>query len=277
MWWGIRVFAAVRAGRRGMSLLTLAVFVFSILSGLIGFSGAAGMARADVIRLRADQWCPFNCIPGSLAPGFMIELAREALAPFGHQIDYANLSWARSQVQVQTGEINGLIGTDDYEMPDLIFGPPLGQYQEALVFRTDEARPVTTPEDLQGLRLGALQGYEYNDLLQEYVTTHQSDATRVQLLSGENRINRNLRKLLNHRVDVLLGEYSVLLYALHTQALRDRVDLILLPEEASPLYIGFSPALDSSPLYAAQLSAGIRRLKHTGRYDQIMARYGLVD
>lgn len=274
MWWGIRIFAAmraglpVRAGLPGMQLLTVAVFVLSTLPGL---------TRADTIRLRADQWCPFNCTPGSLAPGFMVELAREALAPFGHRIDYANLSWSRSQSQVLAGEINGIIGTDPDEVPDLIFAPPLGQYQEVLVFRTGEARPVTTPEDLQDLRLGALQGYEYNDLLQDYVTAHQSDATRVQLLSGENGVNRNLRKLLNHRIDVVLGESSVLRYALHAGALRDRVDLLPLPEEPSPLYIGFSPALDSSHRYVAQLREGIKRLKHTGRYDQIMARYGLVE
>ena len=45
-------------------------------------------AKADVIDLRADEWCPFNCEAGSENPGFMVEIAREALALYGHDVGY---------------------------------------------------------------------------------------------------------------------------------------------------------------------------------------------
>lgn len=247
-----------------------------ILGLLLSLSGIGSLARADVIQLRADRWCPFNCTPDSHAPGFMIELTREALAPFGHTVQYANLSWSRSLAQVQSGEINGIIGTDPDEVTDLIFSPPLGRYQEAMAFRRGETRKITTLQDLQDLRLGAIQDYEYSDALSAYIASNKADPTRVQLLSGENGIGRNLRKLLAHRIDLLLEEHSVLLHAISTHGLHDEIDIVLY-DEMSALHIGFSPALESSHLYVAQLSTGLARLKHTGRYYEIMARYGLME
>lgn len=236
--------------------------------------GGAYPARADVIELRADQWCPFNCVPDSSAPGFMVELAREALAPFGHEVRYANLNWSRSLAEVRVGTVNGVIGTDTDESPDLVFGAPLAKYQEAAVFRRNEARPIATPQDLQGLRLGGIQDYDYAAALLDYIESNKTDPTQVQLLSGDNGLHRNLQKLLNHRIDLILEERSVLLHALNALGLRDQVDVIA-QEAVTPLYIGFSPALDSSALYASQLSQGLERLKLSGRYDEILTRYGL--
>lgn len=278
--WVIRYFTAV------LPALPLAPGLVARLAGrlagrlmlglMLGLAAPAGMARADVIQLRADRWCPFNCTPGSPAPGFMVELVSEALAPFGHKVHYANLGWSRSLAQVHNGEINGVIGTDPDEASDLIFSPPLGQYQEALAFRRGETLTVTTPQDLQALRLGAVQDYEYSDAINDYITEHKNHSHHVQLLTGENSLNRNLRKLLTHRIDVLLEEHSVLLFALKAEGMRDQVEII--PQgEVNLLYIGFSPALESSHLYVTQLHHGLTRLKHTGRYDQILARYGLME
>lgn len=157
-------------------------------------------ARADVIELRADPWCPFNCTPGSAAPGFMVELTREALAPFGHEVRYAQLNWSRSLVQVRSGEI--------------------------------------------------------------------------QLLSGNDALARNLRKLLAGRIDVMVEEHSALLYQLQQLGLQDQV--VLLPHaQSSSLHIGFSPRHPRSALYVRQMEQGLAELRRSGRYRAILARYGL--
>lgn len=64
--------------------------IFTVISSpLIGSGGAV---QADVVTLRADQWCPYNCVPGSDRPGYMIEIAREVFGRAGHQIDYQALN-----------------------------------------------------------------------------------------------------------------------------------------------------------------------------------------
>ena len=50
---------------------------------------------ADVITLRADEWCPYNCQPKSQNPGFIIEIAETVFKKAGHTIDYQVMPWAR--------------------------------------------------------------------------------------------------------------------------------------------------------------------------------------
>jgi polar amino acid transport system substrate-binding protein len=246
--------------------------------GLLGFVLLAGgqPARADVIELRASHWCPFSCSPGSPRPGLLVELAREALALFGHEVRYANLSWSRSLAQVQTGAVNGIIGPDLYKINNLIFSAPMILHQESLAFRSGEARPVTGPQDLEGLQLGAVQDYRHAPSLAQYIARHKADPTRVQLLSGEDGAGRNLRKLMSRRIDLVLEERSVLIYTARSLGLSDQIE-ILPYGEVDALHIGFSPALESSRLYAMQFNAGLAQLQQSGRYQDILASYRQVE
>lgn len=206
----------------------------------------------------------------------LVELTREALAPFGHEIRYALLNRSRSLVQVQAGEINAILGTRPEEHPELLFGPPLGHSQEALGFRSGEAQQVSAPQELQELRLGALRDQGYSEDFATYLGRNKNDPTRVQLLVGADGLKRNLKKLLNDRIDLVLEERAVLLHTLKRRRLRRQVEVVTLPGQI-PLHIGFAPGLDSSARYIAQLQEGLERLKHAGRYGEILARYGLEE
>ena len=39
-------------------------------------------ANAETINIVSDEWCPYNCEPGSDRPGFGIEIAMEAYAHY---------------------------------------------------------------------------------------------------------------------------------------------------------------------------------------------------
>lgn len=246
-----------------------------LLAAVIGLHAVP--AAADVIELRADHWCPFNCDPDAERPGFMVEIAREALGQFGHGVNYQTLNWTRSLDYARTGRIDGVIGTDPDEAPELVFGPPLGTYQEAMAFRPGEMRALESPEAMEGLRLGAISEYNYNTAaIGEYIEARSGDAIHVQLLSGENALVQNLRKLAAGRVDVVPEDHSVLRYTLANLGMQNAFE-IALDDEISELFIAFSPERETSALYAAQLSEGLEHLRATGRLDQILARYGLSD
>ncbi len=235
-----------------------------------------GTAQADTIELRADQWCPFNCEPGSERPGFMVEIAREALAIHGHTVNYDIMNWARSLEYVQSGRINGVIGTDEVESPDLVFGPPIGTYQEAVAFRAGEARQIGTSEAIEGLRIGAIKGYEYIDMVADYMEQNSGSSSLVQVLSGDNALEQNLRKLLAGRVDLVPEEHAVLAYTLSSMSISSDVEVALDPE-TSDLFIAFSPALEKSETYASQLTSGLEQLRASGRVAEIKSLYGLSE
>ncbi len=249
----------------------LFAFAFAVSTALAWQPG-----QAAVIELRADTWCPFNCDPDTDRPGFMVEIAREALAPYGHQVNYRTMNWARSLEFVRAGRIDGVIGTDADEGPDLIFGPPLATYREATAFRRGEARELTH-EAIEGLRVGVIAEYEYSsEAIISYIDEHGGDGALVQMLSGEMALAQNLRKLSAHRIDLVPEDNAVLRYTLANMGMQDAVDLVL-DEEVSELYIAFSPARETSQLYAEQLTEGVERLRQSGRLAEILARYGLTE
>ncbi len=231
------------------------------------------LAVSDTIVLMADEWCPYNCKPGSEAPGFMVEIASEALAPYGHEIDYQTLNWARSLHRAELGEIDGVIGAVPEEAPEFIFGPPIGTYVDVVAFRSGEALDPDTIADHGNLRLGAINGYEYYGVVNEYIELHASDSYLVQYMSGEDALAKNLRKLIAGRLDMVAEVRAVLEYTLANTGLKDQVELAL-TDDKNDIYIAFSPASPLSQTYADQLNEGVAQLRESGRFREIMLKYG---
>jgi len=230
-------------------------------------------ALSDTIVLMADEWCPYNCAPDSDAPGFMIEIAREALAPFGHEIDYQTLNWARSLYRAEVGEIDGVIGAIPDEAPSLIFGAPIGTYSDAIAFRSGEVIDPDTLLDHGDLRLGAINGYEYYGVVNDYIALKEHDRSLVQYSSGDDALSKNLLKLVSDRLDMVAEARAVLEYTLAEDQLSDKVEIATV-DEVDDIFIAFSPARPTSQTYADQLSEGVARLKESGRFYEIMLKYG---
>lgn len=231
-------------------------------------------AFSDTIVLGADPWCPYNCEPGSDRPGYMVEVAREALEPFGHTVEYKGIAWARALAQAEAGQIHGVIGAVPEEAPGFVFGPAIGTYEDTVVFRAGEAVDVEDPAALEGLRVGAINGYEYYGPVSDYINENREDRDLVQYASGDDALMTNLRKLVAGRLDIVAEVRAVLDYSIAQLDRQDEFEVIE-TEDADDIFIAFSPALESSQLYADQLAQGVARLIESGRYDEILASYGL--
>jgi polar amino acid transport system substrate-binding protein len=96
---------------------------------------AAAPARADVIRLRADLWCPYNCEPGADRPGYMVEIAREVFAAAGHEIEYRTLNWVRSLEEARHGTVDGVIAATAVEAAGFVLPLPLGRNRDGYAMR----------------------------------------------------------------------------------------------------------------------------------------------
>ena len=234
---------------------------------------SATIASADVIVLGADPWCPYNCEPGSDAPGFMVEVAREALAPFGHDVEYVSVSWARGLRQTELGQINGVIGAVPEEAPNLIFGPPIGTSIDTVVFRRGEAMDLDQINEQYNLRIGAVNGYEYDGHIEAYITANEDDRNIVQYASGDDALAQNLRKLVAGRLDMVAEVRAVLDYNVLNLGLEGELDIVD-AVVADDIFIAFSPALETSALYIEQLRQGIEILRENGRYAAIFEKYG---
>lgn len=200
---------------------------------------ASQPAWADTIVLGSDPWCPYNCEPGSYRPGFMVEVAREALEPFGHTVEYRSIAWARALAQTEEGRINGVIGAVPDEAPEFVFGPPIGTYEDTIVFRQGETRDISDPTNMEGLRVGAINGYEYYGPISVYISQNSDNRDLVQYASGDDALMINLRKLAAGRLDVVTEVRAVMEYTLDRLGQSDEFEVVNI-DVANDLFIAFS-------------------------------------
>src|ERR1700710_2918399 len=142
---------------------------FIVLAGLV-LANPVNAADAPVLRLRADSWMPFNGDPAAGQPGYVIEFLREIFEPQGIKIDYQVMPWTDALKAAAAGEIDGVICANATEAEKLLIGKePIAEPQFSLFIRKDNPWKYQNLRSLQGLRLGAVEGYSYWESIDGYI------------------------------------------------------------------------------------------------------------
>lgn len=244
---------------------------------LAGTALAALPAQADVITLRADEWCPYNCAEDSDKPGYGIEIAKEIFSKAGHTVEYKTMAWARALEEGRKGGIVAVIGADKTEAADYVFpDQAVAVIDNTFVVKKGSAWKYAGPASLEKIKLGAIQGYSYSGEVGNYMTAAAKNAARIDMVGGDNALEMNLKKLVAGRVDATVDAKPVLAYKLLKLNLADKVEFAG-SVDPSEIYIAFSPANPKSKEYAAILDKGIADLRASGRLKQILDRYGVTD
>ncbi len=243
--------------------------------------------HADVITLRADTWCPYNCNPNSDRPGYFIEVAKAVFEPAGHKVDYQTMPWKRVIQKVEAGNFTGAVGTNSLETPRLIYHEEeLGEVRHVFYIKKNKSWRYTGVESLKKVRLGVILDYVYdNSTVNPYIESHKDNPSLVQIVSGDDALEKNIHKMNLNRIDVVLEAATVFEYVTHQLGIPlsnyTEAGAIYAPKSNNkkliPIYIGFSPKNPKSKAYAALLDDGIRRLRASGELAKILARYHLKD
>lgn len=245
----------------------------------LSFMLAATTAQADTVTLAADEWCPYNCAPGSDRPGYMIEIAARALARGGHRINYVVMPWSRALVETKTGRLDGAVGAATVEFPDAVYPKhALGRSGNVLAMNAQRAKDFTYTgvESLTGLRIGAARNYSYDSgPIDAYLAATEASGL-IEFLSGTEVQSQNLRKLLAGRVDAVIENDNVMRLAIAEIQPRPHIALISVgsPTDVS---IAFSPAKSTSAHYAALIDETLVELRRSGELAALLARYNLTD
>lgn len=254
--------------RRGSRVVGVVVLACALLQ-----SGIAP-ARAETLTLVADEWCPYNCKPGDEKPGFLIEIARRVFEPAGFRVDYKIVPWARAIRDTRAGRYSAIVGAVRSEAPDFVY--PEGT---SVVAATQSYVKAGSPwryageASLANVTLGVILDYAYGEATDAYLARHRDDAARVQVSTGEDAREKNVAKLLQGRVSVLLEDAAVMRYFLDRTGRSEAV----VPAgalESIEVFIAFGPAEEHAVEHARMLSAGMHRLRASGELAAILARYG---
>lgn len=235
-----------------------------------------GPASADVITLRADEWCPFNCADKA-APGYGVEVAVEIFAKAGHRVQYELAPWRRSVEDCLHGAIVAVIGAAPVDSEELVFpAEPIGMWDSTFLVREGESWRYNGPASLPDIKVGGIIGYYYMEPVGAYVEANKGDRSRVDLIGGRTPLDQNLRKLQAGRIDATVESRAVLDYKLRAMGAGHGLAFAG-GTESGPIYIAFSPRHPKAREYARILDQGIADLRTSGRLRKILDRYGVSD
>ncbi|GAB7079093.1 substrate-binding periplasmic protein [Megalodesulfovibrio paquesii] len=254
------------------------VVVLSILMLALCVRGACAQSGAsNTITLAADEWCPYNCDPASDAPGYMVEIAQKAFAPQGLTVSYQVLNWARAVSDARSGVFSGVIGAIEGDAEGFVF-PSVAQGKDDSHFfiRKGFDWKFAGVDSLRPLRVGIIRDYSYGETLDAYFE-ELGEGDHVQLASGDNGMETNIKKLLAERIDVIIANPYVFQYEAKRLGVQDQIADVGPQGEPTPLYIAFSPADPQAKEHAEQLARTTQALRASGELATILAKYGLTD
>ncbi len=253
-------------------LVITIIFCMTLMAGLTLFTPVD--ADADTITLVADQWCPYNCKPGSSKPGYMIEIAHTIFAKQGHKVEYIVLPWARAVAETGMGRHNAVVGAIPEDAPNFIYPTiEIGSSRDGFYSKGGLIR-YTGPASLKNRTVGTSRGYSYGHKTDEILST---SGARIVAESGSAPLRKNISKLAMGRLDLVIADESVMEYTLAQMRMGNLIKRVGSPEPEEGVFIAFSPAKRSSKKYARILSDGIIELRKSGKLQTILDKYGVKD
>lgn len=241
--------------------------------------GACAQAAADTIRIRADEWLPYNGRSALRPPGYMIDMAKAIADAAGHQIDYRHIPWDDALAGVKAGTFDCVVGATVDEAPGFALPTqPWGQSQSVAYTRADSRLRIESEDDIKALRLAVLPDYSYGEVLDAWIAGEGAGSDRLVTVDTGVRASRAvLSYLIAGKVDVVIDDRNVILNTLRDEGLEGSVVERIAVGPADPVYIACTPADPRGAAYAAMFDEGTRQLRESGRLAEILAAYGLRD
>lgn len=250
--------------------------------GLLGLGvlGSAAATAGETVTLVADSWCPYNCDAKSPQPGFVVEIAKQAFGKHGIEVNYTVMPWARAIDSVRSNKYTAIVGASREDAPDFVF-PSVEQGWMVNSFYVRKGNPwrYKGVESLGEISLGAAADYAYGEPLDSYIKQRKGEMMRVQLISGDDPLGINLKKLQAGRVGAVIEDKHVMDYYLASKGLKDSVDKAgeLPLGEQSAVYIAFSPQNNFSRRYADILAKETDSMRKSGELAAILQKYQVAD
>lgn len=248
------------------------------LSGVVIILLFAVSISAETLTLVADEWPPFNGKPGGENEGYMVDIAREIFEARGYMVEYQLVPWKRAIHGTREGTYTGAIGASKTDAEGFIFpAEELTRNFLAFYVKKGNSWRFKDRSSVQEISLGVIGGYDYRDWLNEYIQANQDDPSKIQILTGDVPLERNLQKLLKDRIDVVVDTEAAIRSVAKDLGILDQIEPAGYGQEPAYCYIAFSPNNPNSQKYADILSEGIIAMRESGRLQHILDKYGLND
>jgi len=229
------------------------------------------------LKICSDLWMPYTGEAGTAREGYLIDIMRQVYEPLGYQVEYSTLPWTRCVQEVREGRYDGLVGTVFSQTPDMVFPESSLGIDQAVFYTLPGSRwSYTGLQDLQRVRLGVAQDYDYTELLDLYLRRNAKTG-KVWFARGEYPLDRMVAALQDGDIDVFVEGQEVVSYYMKQHRGRVRIRTAGPIGPAVRIYAAFSPRLEDAEAFAQMLDRKIDDLRVTGQLQAILDRYGMTD
>ncbi len=224
--------------------------------------------------LAADEWCPYNCIPNSKKPGYMVEIAREVFKD--RKVIYKLRPWKRAMSMAQQNQIDGIIGAVDSESKGLFMPSNEQGILDGHYFAKKNVKwKITKISDIKkyNLKLGIVAGYGYADEVDQFI---KKNPKHIYSSYGAKAMPKLIQLLKMGRINLLTDDKSVFWYKVKELNVDSKIfKSVGRPGSniaAKKLYISFYDKKN-----AKLLSDGMNKIRKSGKLEKILEKYNLKD
>lgn len=225
------------------------------------------LCSAQAISIVSSQWPPYvdNSMPEK---GLAFELVSKALARKGYQTTLHIYNWQRALEGVEIGVFDATcaIWKTPAREQDLLFSAPYLSNTISFIKKRGFQLEYNGLNDLQGLVIGVLRGYAYDDTFNN---------SRQLIKIPENFIVQNLQKLNNGIIDLTLGDQRAINYAITKFLPRHSLSFEFITPALSykKLYLAVSKSNPEAQTIIDAFNQAIEEMQQDGSYDQILSQY----
>lgn len=236
------------------------------------------VSSKEILTFSADSWCPYNCSMESKNLGYMVDILKKVFNGETYEVKYQTMNWSRAILEGRSGEVDGIIGAYKSDAEDFIF-PSISQgvAQEVFIVKKKNSWTYSGIKSLDEVTLGVIRDYSYGVNLDSYIAKNKTNFNRVQIVSGDSPLERNIRKLLNNRISAVIENENVINWFLQKNpGLKDKVRFAGKRFTKTKVYVAFSPKNEEkSRKLANKLSNSYEEMKKNGELEVILEKYGL--
>lgn len=225
---------------------------------------AANMAFAEKIAMAIGDWPPYTAKKNS-GENIVEKLVAEAFKLEGIEVELKYYPWQRVYVDVTKGKSVGSfpwVKNPQREKEVLFSTDSIMNLKEVFVYRKDSTFDWKIHDDLKKFRIGGTVGYNHVKMLQEHGVTVQK-ATKDE---------QNLKKVMAGKLDAFPIDFMVG-KQLIKELFGDNGAQLTFHEKPlikNAAHVIFTRSNPNSKTLDAKFSEGMKKLKESGRYDEIM-------
>jgi len=251
-----------------------------ILTYLLFLPFFAFANNLKIFTVRADYWCPYNCLKTDKEKGFGVEILEKVLEKLGMTMDYETINWARSIIDTRDGKYDAIIGASKDDAPDFVFpknelATPKSCFYANLKNKSAWKYDSAKKDFGKMPRVGIIKEYAYFKEFDDYIKDPKNK-NNIEEHFGDEVQYRALQKIIAGRMGVFIENDLVVNYIMNKHKEQLKTITSVGCEAGIPVYVAFSPKkfkADSPEL--KKYDEVVNEMKKNGELDKIYSKYGI--